>query len=489
MRERIWLNWAMHVGFYVLLAASALRLVSRHGMGPQTVTSLAVCGLLATVYAAGIVFWDRLGDGRPGHGRLPRTGHGRPGDGRPGDGRPREGRLARPGDGRLGRGRPREGRLARPGDGRLGRGRPIRPGRGRVVWLGCVVAIWLGLVVLAPSFSWCAVPLLFLCLRLLDARGVAVAAAALTLVVIAAQLKIAQEIDLSLILAPIGIASMTAVVFGELQRESAARQLLIDDLINARETLAESRHRTGVLEERERLAREIHDTLAQGLTSMGILLQAAGRGWDSDPALARSHVRRAAAAAAENLDEARRFVRGLQPPGLVDASLPEALSRLCADANTHTGANTHTDTHTGANTGANTGAGGDGGPRVRFRAVGEAYPLAADVQAALLRVAQGALANVRDHAGPATATVTLSYLDDEVTLDVFDDGAGFDRPSPAPGRGYGLRAMRDRLAAVGGVLVVESALGEGTAVAARVPTGPRHERSPAPRERNEVGTR
>ncbi|NUS05156.1 MAG: sensor histidine kinase, partial [Nonomuraea sp.] len=317
MRERTWLNWAMHVGFYLLLAASALRLVARHGMVAQTVTSLAVCGLLALAYAAGVVFWDRLGRRRP-------------------------------------------------------------------LWLGVVAAIWLVLVILAPSFSWCAVPLLFVCLRLMDARGFAVAAAALTVVVIAAQLKIAQELDPSLILAPIGIAAMTAVIFGELQRESAARQLLIDDLISTRGTLADSRHRTGVLEERERLAREIHDTLAQGLTSMGILLQAADRKWDADPAQARAHVRRAAAAAAENLDEARRFVRDLQPPGLVGGSLPDALARLCESDDT--------------------------GPRVRFRQEGEEYPLEPDVQAALLRVAQAALANVRDHAGtkPATQTGTPS---------------------------------------------------------------------------------
>ncbi|GAA2214407.1 sensor histidine kinase [Nonomuraea monospora] len=397
MRERVWLNWAMHAGFYLLLAASAWRLVSRHGMVAQTVTALVICAALALAYLTGMVLWGRLG-------------------------------------------------------------------RGRLVWLGCVAAVWLGLVVLAPSFSWCAVPLLFLCLRLLNARAFAVAAAALTLIVIAAQTKIAQEIDPSLILAPIGIAAMTAVTFWELQRESAARQLLIDDLIAARETLAETRHRTGVLEERERLAREIHDTLAQGLTSMGILLQAADRTWAADPALARAHVRRAAAAAAENLDEARRFVRDLRPPGLENGTLPEALARLGTSA----GGRASGEGEAGAGDRAS-GGGGAGGPGVRVRVEGEQYPLRPDVQTALLRVAQGALANVRDHSGATSATVTLSYLNGEVTLDVFDDGAGFTEPSPAPGRGYGLRAMRDRLQEVGGVLIVESAPGEGTAIAARVP--------------------
>ncbi|MEV8634473.1 sensor histidine kinase [Streptosporangium sp. NPDC051023] len=380
MRENVWLNRAMHLGFYLLLAASASRLLSQHGLNSRIVALLGLSGLLAVVYAVGTVFWDELG-------------------------------------------------------------------RGRVVWLGTVVAVWLVLVALAPSFSWCAVPLLFLCLRLLTPRGVVVATVALTVIVIAAQIKIEREIDPSLILAPIGVAVVTAVVFRELQRESATRQRLIDDLIRTRGTLAESKHRTGVLEERERLAREIHDTLAQGLTSMGILLQAADRMWASDPDLAHAHVRRAAAAAAENLDEARRFVRDLRPPGLEGVPLPEALARLCESA------------------------GQDTGLEVRFRCEGESYSLEAAIQAVLLRVAQGALANVRDHANAEKAMVTLSYLGGEVTLDVFDDGIGFADPAPAPGRGYGLRAMRDRLAEVGGSLVVESAPGEGTAVAAAVPAG------------------
>ncbi|MFC7717328.1 ATP-binding protein [Nonomuraea recticatena] len=84
-------------------------------------------------------------------------------------------------------------------------------------------------------------------------------------------------------------------------------------------------------------------------------------------------------------------------------------------------------------------------------------------------MAQGALANAREHAQASRVVVTLSYLEGEVTLDVFDDGVGFDQAAPGPGRGYGLRGMRDRLAEVGGTLVVESVPGEGTAVAARIP--------------------
>jgi signal transduction histidine kinase len=104
---------------------------------------------------------------------------------------------------------------------------------------------------------------------------------------------------------------------------------------------------------------------------------------------------------------------------------------------------------------------------------GEPVVLATAVEVALLRLAQGALANVRQHARATRVGITLTYSDHEVRLDVVDDGVGFDprlvtRPS-AEGAGFGLRAMHDRLAALGGTLDVESTPGSGTAVAATVP--------------------
>ncbi|TMQ92014.1 sensor histidine kinase [Actinomadura soli] len=322
--------------------------------------------------------------------------------------------------------------------------------RGRLAWLAAVVVCWLALVAAAPSFAWCAVPLFFAALRLLSPRAALAAVVVITGAVIFAGLLLADRVDPSLVLAPVAVAAMAAVIFLELQR-------LIGELVRTRGELADTQRAAGVLEERERLSREIHDTLAQGLTSMGILLQAADRQWDTAPGDARRHLRQAAVAA--NLDEARHFVRALAPPALASASLPAALGEL---------------------------AGGEGtGPRVRFRTEGAEYPVDVDAQAALLRVAQGAVANAREHAGAATVMVTLTYLDDAVSLDVADDGSGFDpgAAASARGRGYGLRAMRDRLAEVGGTLAVESAPGAGTVVAATVPRGAARRSAPEDGER------
>ncbi|MFD1930704.1 sensor histidine kinase [Nonomuraea mangrovi] len=343
--ERVWLNRAMHVGFFLLLAASASRLLFRHGLNQESIRNVSLAAGLGVVYAAGVVFWRRLGH------------------------------------------------------------------RGRLAWLVVVLLLWLVLVELAPSFSWCAIPLFFVCLRLLSPPLTIVAATVLTVAVIVAQIYLADSFDPSQVLAPVAVAAMTVVIFWELRR-------------------------AGILEERERLSREIHDTIAQGLTSQRMLLQAADRAWESDPGRARSYLRQAMAQAGDNLEEARRFVRDLGPADLAGRSLPDALKAISDD----------------------------------FRQEGVEYPLDPKTQAVLLRVAQGALANAREHAHADRVVVTLSYLEGEVTLDVFDDGVGFDQAVPGPGRGYGLRGMRDRLAEVGGSLVVESVPGEGTAVAARIPS-------------------
>jgi signal transduction histidine kinase len=108
---------------------------------------------------------------------------------------------------------------------------------------------------------------------------------------------------------------------------------------------------------------------------------------------------------------------------------------------------------------------------------GTVRPLSPEAESALLRTAQEALANVAKHAAAMRAGVTLSYMDDEVVLDVRDDGRGFEphraTGAPEPSAGFGLVAMRQRIEGVGGTLHVESEPGEGTAISARVPAGPR----------------
>ncbi|WP_228811633.1 sensor histidine kinase [Nocardia otitidiscaviarum] len=216
----------------------------------------------------------------------------------------------------------------------------------------------------------------------------------------------------------------------------------------ARELAAVER-REGTRAERERLALEIHDTLAQGLSSQRMLLQAADRVWDSDPERARAHVRTAESVAEQNLTEARQFVRDLAPADLAaNGSLPEALLALAGREST-------------------------GGLAVAFRTDGEIARPPDRVAATLLRIAQGALANVREHAHARTATMTLTMLDDHIVLDIADDGTGFDpdavRARESDSRGYGLAAIRARLQQFGGTLTIESAPGAGTVLSASIP--------------------
>jgi signal transduction histidine kinase len=319
----------------------------------------------------------------------------------------------------------------------------------RVFWLGAVVATWAALVALAPSFAWCAVPLFYTGLRTLPQRAAVTLVAVLTALVVAAQLRLAGWPDPNVLLAPPAVAAVATAVFVTMERQSARQRALIDDLVRTRRVLAATERREGMLAERERLAREIHDTVAQGLSSQRMLLQAADRVWETDPATARSHLRTAASVAEHNLAEARRFVHDLTPADLAGgAGLRAALAAL---AERETDADLTVRLHT------------EGTP---------AAPLPALVESAVLRIAQGALANVREHAAATTATLTLTCLDDQIVLDVADDGRGFDPRTTAPQgsvRGHGLPAIRARLRQLGGTLTIESAPGEGTVLSAAIP--------------------
>lgn len=206
----------------------------------------------------------------------------------------------------------------------------------------------------------------------------------------------------------LGAAVAIATVFGyqALRVESEQRRRLILELDRTRSELATAQHRSGVLDERERLAREIHDTLAQGLSSIQLLLRAAGRSLDPergvDPVRAAGLVEQARQAAQDDLLEARRVVRALAPADLEESTLAAALERVCDTASARTGM------------------------EVTFHLVGQAPDLATPVEVALLRIAQGALGNTAQHSGATRADVTLTCMDAEVTLDVVDDGRGFD---------------------------------------------------------------
>ncbi|WP_063774185.1 sensor histidine kinase [Streptacidiphilus rugosus] len=328
--------------------------------------------------------------------------------------------------------------------------RPDTPRWATLGWLALVTLLWVALAFLSPSAGYVAFPLYFLYLHLLRPRWALLWVAVLTAVVVAGQSTTAGGLTAAKVIGPCAgaaVAVLTAYGYAGLYRESRRRQALIDDLVRTRDELAASQREAGVLAERQRLAREIHDTLAQGLSSIVLLARTAESALPPEAGAAAERVREIGATASANLAEARRFVAALTPPSLQDASLSEALRRVSA--------------------------GYGPVPEVAFHLDGEPYPLPVEAEVALLRLTQEALANVRRHARAGRAAVTLSYLDDQVTLDVFDDGVGFDpqaEPNDNTGRPrFGLHGMRERIAGLGGSLTIESAPGEGTAVAAAIP--------------------
>ncbi|MEW1862628.1 sensor histidine kinase [Streptomyces sp. NPDC088194] len=327
--------------------------------------------------------------------------------------------------------------------------------RAAALWLAAMGAVWLVLLALSSDGVWLAFPLYFLQLHLLPRRAGLAAVAATAVSAIAGYSAHQGSFSAAMAIGPaLGAAVAVAVVWGyqALYRESEHRRRLVEELTATRADLAAAQHAAGVLAERERLAREIHDTLAQGLSSIQLLLRAAERALPHRPDSAARYVDQARNAAVDNLAEARRFVVALAPPALEGTTLACALERLCTATSTR-----HQLT-------------------ARFQVVGDPVTLPTAHEVALLRIAQSALANTVRHAAATTAEVTLSYLDDRIAVDVVDDGHGFDPgrlpvPDPEAG-GFGLAAMRARVHALGGALAVESAPGHGASVAARLPLAP-----------------
>jgi len=211
------------------------------------------------------------------------------------------------------------------------------------------------------------------------------------------------------------------------------------------ERLIDQAREAGVHDERQRIAGEIHDTLAQGLAGIVTQLQAAQQA-AGDSARWHRHVEAATGLARESLREARRSVDALRPEALRDARLADALASVAHAWSVRQSI------------------------PVEVTTTGDERSLAPQAELALLRIAQEALANVAAHADAHRVGLTLSYLDSQVALDVRDDGRGFDpaRPPVSEG-GYGLVVMRRRIEALSGTLEVESEPHAGTAVSASVP--------------------
>ncbi|SDE33737.1 sensor histidine kinase [Glycomyces harbinensis] len=231
------------------------------------------------------------------------------------------------------------------------------------------------------------------------------------------------------------------------EREEAfrTREAALEENAGLHMQLMTQAREAGVLDERQRMAREIHDTVAQGLA--GIIAQLHAVDGTDDEAQRRRHLDSALDLARDSLAEARRTVQAIGPPTLDASQLPEALAEVSSKWSASESV------------------------PVELVTTGEARPMHPEVEVTLLRIAQEALTNVAKHAEAGRVGITLSYMEDQLAIDVRDDGLGFE-----PGRtrasgkgGYGLSAMRQRVARLDGRLSIESEPGRGTVVSASVP--------------------
>jgi signal transduction histidine kinase len=245
------------------------------------------------------------------------------------------------------------------------------------------------------------------------------------------------------------------------EEQNQARKGMIAELAQANERLEEmmaentglqaqlltQAREAGAGDERQRMAREIHDTLAQGLT--GIITQLEAAQQTGSETERERRIGNAKRLARDSLSEARRSVQALRPQALEGSKLPDALADEATRWTTTSGV------------------------PAEVAATGDPRALHPEVEVTLLRVAQEALANVAKHAAASHAWVTLSYMEDVVTLDVRDDGSGFDQPGEnQTDGGFGLIAMRQRVNRLAGQLEIESEPGAGTAVSASLPAIP-----------------
>lgn len=336
---------------------------------------------------------------------------------------------------------------------------------GRAAWLGVLVVLWLTLVWISPgllpyAYMWCAVPLACLALCTLGERAALAAAATISCLPALLVLRFGGRLGPDGVVAPLTAAWATVGLFLLQRRDALSRQRLLDELQDVQDELERRQRAAGALTERARIARDLHDTLAQELSGSRMLLQAAERDRVADPDRAWRHVHLVSEALGEHLAETRRIIDDLTPAELEDTSLETALRDLCERAQRDGAAR-----------------------RITFTGKGAARALSPEAAKALLRVAQGALANVREHAKAENVLVILSAQPDQTVLQVRDDGIGFSpaRTRTERGRGFGLPALRERVRACGGTLSLESLPNRGTVITAALPNAGTPELPPRPR--------
>ena len=245
---------------------------------------------------------------------------------------------------------------------------------------------------------------------------------------------------LIIILGLLIISTIIGAFISSIIKQSIDRQRLIHELTQSRASLMRVEREAGRLTERQRLARDIHDTLAQHFTSIIMHLSAAKH---SNPESVQSEVQQAEDAAREGLDEIRRIVWDMQPEQIEKASLVEAVEELAARWSA------------------------ENRVQVKMKVTGTPRSLTSSAETALLRVSQEAMHNINKHAQAKNVNITFSFMEDIFVMDIADDGLGFDPSKTSDG--FGLTTMRDRIEELSGIFTIESEQGRGTAIAVSLP--------------------
>src|SRR5712691_10850626 len=240
---------------------------------------------------------------------------------------------------------------------------------------------------------------------------------------------------------PLGIMNITAPAMRRLTKDELRLLGTIGLQVGVaieRARLAEESAGLARADERTRLAREIHDTLAQGLTAIALQIETAIQHVGRDPQKVRERLEKALATARENLDEARRSVTNLRAGALAGKPLAQALASLVREFTSESGI------------------------RVTFETRGSCA-LTLPVEAELYRIAEQALANVRQHAKATSVRVTLVCSGRKTRLTIEDDGVGFDPRHVAADR-HGIEGMRERARIAGASMRITSKHGKGTRI-------------------------
>jgi len=245
---------------------------------------------------------------------------------------------------------------------------------------------------------------------------------------------------LMIILGLLIISTIIGAFISSIIKQSTDRQRLIDELTRSRANLMRVEREAGRLNERQRLARDIHDTLAQHFTSIIMHLAAAKH---NNFGTVQTQVQQAEEAAREGLDEIRRIVWDMQPEQIEKASLVEAVEELAARWSA------------------------ENSVQVKMKVTGTPRALTSSAEIALLRILQEAMHNINKHAQAKKVNITFSYMEDLFVMDIADDGLGFE-PSKIK-NGFGMKTMRDRAEELSGTLTIESEQGIGTAIAVSIP--------------------